>query len=1408
MNLAEALFQYQYNDRFTLHQHIIYSCWREDQSWYSEIFFTRLAQGYTTNGGGFNHYGAGFSNGSSYRKRGMRAWERFEKQVSSDTGFKDRLQGVAERIQARKAQKEKEEHQIEVLHALSALVASVTEAELAQRSFLTLGIEVFDTSVTGEIFPLYNRCVPRTAIITLSIMTSDPPLASSVAASSNEHVKALTQSLVDAIKSATALIEEGAEAAREAWMTTRRDRLAQIVEFGNNAVKELDNLTNTYQQTTVDFDKLRISLLEAYNGEQGKLTQLKEQQGNAQAANEESKRSANEIEKALKQLEQELSSRRNDLNSATSALENTKSEDAALKSAMEEQQRQQIREDTRLKEWAAYLDGKSKEHDTTDSRLTAFQDDLERAREEHNTRMAAILDRENEATRASGHNITIRRALEQALEAMRGFVGFLRPINGNYSIAEEVNRTIDAVNTKLTTHDLEVTNQKTIVQMHLHTIKSKEETINRSNKQMQSLQREKRNLDAETENLRSSIAALQNELDQMQSLQGEKQELEAEMDNLRRSISTLQNDLETSRFKTKEFEQSATRFSRQVQSIRSAHEATDSQNVQNSLEIKRLQQLREEQDASLRSVTDECTKFEDQARKKAEELLASESRATVALGEKQDLQVKLTEAGQTLKFRQEEIKSLESKLTAGVQKLSSAEDQLQKKHDQVFALENSVRDLTNLNQTSKEEIARLQDVEREADHLRAQKSSATWQAEVDALNFETEQQQGKLEEQEALIFEHQETIEKRTSELNAIQKKLATLQEKQNQLGHTLGKAKAKLYKACNPASEESGDPEIGFWELISSTIQFINYMRTVEELVFKLHSLMLPEKERVSRMEMLKDIIAWVAQSIRQKSTLEQERDSSREQVSVTAEQLSALRTNNATLEAQAGKVPTLEQHLRELKASHETALGNKNREAATFREQHNRLKAEIEAKTKQIAQLDSDLKAYASKNSNLEAQIKRLSTNLDAEANKTSSLEEQLSTMRHKNDQLEADLTTATVEAQNASNLLRHNLALITEERDRLKLQHTAVATEVDKESSLARQLSDLGAEHEQLETRYKAAHVEAEKVSGLTQQLSIITNERDQLQAENSRAVEEASRASTLLSDMEGKHNQLESRRMANLLRESSKREDHLVEKVSQLEDNEVTIQRELNYLTTRNAQQKSRLQKNDSDINLLRNQVASLEEERDDLRKQLEAGHQQPARMKVIPKPPGNRGRPRKTALNVYSSRNNQQDEIEDTDDGEEIAPPSKRVKFINPANRGIARQPSIHSIDQQPRNPQPDMEPWYDVEDMEQPDFWYGNLPAAIFDIVRQQMKRWDYWRQDWYFGAKSGQPKCANRWARKWGSTMEHGFACDNCVKDRLVCLAVKKNELQIRCLRPEERGQATPAEMGYWVMDHESMVE
>ena len=111
MNLAEAVFAMEYPGSFRLQQKIVFACYREIQTWLSEIIITHLSQGYVEGGGGFSHEPAGRSNTSSNKKLSTETWTQFEALIYEDGRMEAELEANSQKIQGRRQAKEQQEQE-------------------------------------------------------------------------------------------------------------------------------------------------------------------------------------------------------------------------------------------------------------------------------------------------------------------------------------------------------------------------------------------------------------------------------------------------------------------------------------------------------------------------------------------------------------------------------------------------------------------------------------------------------------------------------------------------------------------------------------------------------------------------------------------------------------------------------------------------------------------------------------------------------------------------------------------------------------------------------------------------------------------------------------------------------------------------------------------------------------------------------------------------------------------------------------------------------------------------------------------------------------------------------------------------------------------------------------------------
>ncbi|MCJ1394051.1 hypothetical protein MMC18_006929 [Xylographa bjoerkii] len=97
MNLAEAICKVLYGNKYRIMQFVIFHIFNKSQAAAAEVLFTRLAQGYIEDGGGFSHALAGRSNHSALSVRSLE-WDRFLKEAVKNTGLIDRMDRETDKL--------------------------------------------------------------------------------------------------------------------------------------------------------------------------------------------------------------------------------------------------------------------------------------------------------------------------------------------------------------------------------------------------------------------------------------------------------------------------------------------------------------------------------------------------------------------------------------------------------------------------------------------------------------------------------------------------------------------------------------------------------------------------------------------------------------------------------------------------------------------------------------------------------------------------------------------------------------------------------------------------------------------------------------------------------------------------------------------------------------------------------------------------------------------------------------------------------------------------------------------------------------------------------------------------------------------------------------------------------------
>lgn len=91
MNIIDALSRFYFGEKYELKQFVVYHIPTLSLVELSEIYFTRASQGYSSNGGGLSHYGAGRSTDSrkSYDNDDYETFWQHAKDTTMDTNIKE-----------------------------------------------------------------------------------------------------------------------------------------------------------------------------------------------------------------------------------------------------------------------------------------------------------------------------------------------------------------------------------------------------------------------------------------------------------------------------------------------------------------------------------------------------------------------------------------------------------------------------------------------------------------------------------------------------------------------------------------------------------------------------------------------------------------------------------------------------------------------------------------------------------------------------------------------------------------------------------------------------------------------------------------------------------------------------------------------------------------------------------------------------------------------------------------------------------------------------------------------------------------------------------------------------------------------------------------------------------------------
>lgn len=1292
--------------------------------------------------------------------------------------------------------------------------------------------------------------------------------------------------MAEATSAWLASIGQAHQIARRFYLTSKEQELQDTCQSGREAVENLKQKVEEYHNV---LERLE-SLQETLDGKGGQLEQLTSEHERLQQLYDTDKRNLTRVRQDKADIEQELDRLRNDLKAlndqigaARQSLEATVSENTALTNSMQQQQRDKAAD---VERWETRFQNEKDRLRGVDAKQKKLRDELENGRVDHNRRVHEVLVREKEATRIAGVNSTMRAELDLATETLRSITGLINPPDSAYPVLDEAKLIAETVVTRLSTLNHEIAGKQNTIQMHL-------QTINQRARDIQTFQAEKKQLQASNDDLRGSNSTLSTEIaskqntiqmqlqtiklkdniinqraEDVQTLKAEQRRLQMSSYHLRGSHTILSTEIDRLKLRVRELELSAELSSEQYNMLESSKDVLHSQNIQQSREIERLQQAREKQDDSLRSVRQERNQAETINSRITRELSTKEAELKSLAEEKDNLRSHNMELEEELSNKDGEYELLEITAATTQSRLTAAENDLASEKERMAELDRKFQELASTNNNNKGEIDRLQKVETQLQ----QQSSQTAQ---------------KLKEE---VFTSQQKIQ----ELHSKSEELVIAQSQ-------LSKSEEQFHEFRN----QIGDHLVGTWprgsrrelnneSTISEVGNIVRELLSTKKSVADLSQQIFPGATCTSE-EALVAIAGWAKAAISEKSEFKNEQKNSQAKLSNASKEIVILKARNSEMRAEADKVPNLKkdlsaavQKLQDSEEVHRTEIKTKSDELAELHTQLSTIKAdfaEVEVAASKVPQLERQLfdatrelkiaeescsnltaesKANADKAFNAENQLlasrQELNQLIEVRARRSSDLQQDLLTVQEERDSLRENLTRTTIEAEKVPVLeqqlstlteqhdqviqsgatkvsgLEHQLSTVRQEFDQFKEEYKKTRLGADKVQGLEQQLFTLRQDRDQLSREYKAAKDTALRVPALEQELLTARQERDQLKEYHSRAMFEKNKTADLEQELSAAKKEQEqliyecrrardkARQVADLKQQLSsitRERDQLSDECEaiRLEANKVpSLEKQLSNATKQcrqiakerdqlNADNNEAIQDRDVEIDDLRNQLAEMAQENDKIQAELAGERRQRIRHEeasdMTPK----------LALEDEDSEGLDLRPLKRPRNSNLVQPANHKAsrRSFDPTHRGRPRtygKSRAQSNALQPDTVQDGAEPWYDVDDVRVPGFRYGELPDAVFETIKRQMTEkdgWDSCRAEWSNGTAKGDVKCADRFAHKLGSYMEDGYACEDCMRNQLVCVAVRRGSIQIRPLRPQQRGIATKAEMAYWVLESET---
>ncbi|KAL8724961.1 MAG: hypothetical protein Q9166_007654 [cf. Caloplaca sp. 2 TL-2023] len=1182
------------------------------------------------------------------------------------------------------------------------------------------------------------------------------------------EVVACTEELISSAKGSIACLNEAAEQYEVFARDLEMNDLILAAESGKKAVETLDEHVQIFGRSLVEVNKIQDKLSRALNERTGDLHVLDtKHQALQQKVEDENLQLTNLSQRRASALEN-LKNVEADLELSNAQLEKARQAQVELIASNKRQEEEQVKIADIWTDRRVELDKKEAELRDSHNQQMKRQEELKNGFEAHDEREAKLREGESSATRIFHNNNRDRLALDEALASLRVITGrFNRYDDTLDGLSQDAKGVAAMVKTEILGLNERIKLEHDLAQEHSQRA---DRWFDENNNRMDELKELEKEITSREDAIQHHLRTIHRQKNQMQEDLGCIQGLRLNIDSLttsnadhRREVEQLNSKVETLCLLSKAQAQELTLVKNERKERKAKLNDLECENqMLMTLTNQQAEYLQQRKDASLTELAEAKSELATKQQRIDEIEILHKTSATDLAAVKEQLASEQENAEESLTHREQleqEIEGLLSQLTVIETSLKTEQENSVIIKAKLEAAEAGEKDLiTQLTEAKKLLTAAEQEAARTS--VQSREDYERCHREKQAVGVQLGEAQQNLKDLQQKMSVLKDELKSKAGELLSVQQE-STKQAASLEAWHTTAKS---LSATCDieqtQKPELSQDPE-AFGVLMKGVLDWFS---TEGSGIIDLCETILPDRpQREYFPEAAQIVTEWGKKAIMETQDMRQ----------TIAKLLKANQGFSRAEQQLLEKDRKKQREIDRLQQQSQVKEESYKAELLALTQEQDRAQEKNKSKDDEVSTLWRQLQQLRAKEKLDQAALKDITKDRDELQRRVSAGDDQLTKLQEQLQQFQA--------------IDRSTLSIVEQERDRYRLLYESSQVEVQqklreicdiqdqiqaKEESHQAKLSyitkQLHRSREEHQSSQDLAQAKANKVVQLESQLDRLSQENDSL--------------TTDLSNVNGEHGRLQLK--LNASDAASKVQG---DKVNSLQERLKDLNKSCSEVCKERTKIKETLSRTERDLQASENRNVAL---------QRELEEQRQARMV----PPSDKNLPkRKAAANS---------DLVDHDDVTEsrMSPPSKRRRS-NKASQSASRvsnQMIEHSRIQTSDDGDDD---FIDIRQLRDRNFTYGGLPTALFHRIRQQMEKWDSIRSNWMQGTSAGDPRCAHRFANRNASGMEEGQACAHCVKNKFVCLAVRKNQLQIQALPSDIRGQATKDEMAYWVVESQESI-